>query len=84
MKYRFSLIVRKYNNQIKMYIPENITTASLYVYGINGLQILHKSVTGRGNTSVTINAKELQPGIYIYSLIADGVLVGSRQMILTE
>lgn len=32
----------------------------------------------------TIFGNELQAGLYIYSLVTDGKLVGSKQMILTE
>jgi len=72
------------NTIIGMYLPEQLKSATLYVYNVNGLQLLSKTIPGRSKTSVTISAKELQAGIYIYSLIVDGVLVGSRQMILTE
>ena len=42
------------------------------------------TVTGRGATFETIHGSELQAGLYIYSLVTDGKLVGSKQMVLTE
>jgi len=36
------------------------------------------------NCSLTIEAAELAPGMYIYSLIADGKEVDSKRMIVTQ
>ena len=36
------------------------------------------------NGSETIYASELTPGMYKYALIADGTIVGTETMILTE
>ena len=67
-----------------MNIPSEISKATLYIYDLKGSQIKTIAVAGRGKTSITIYGNELQAGMYIYSLIIDGILVGSKQMILTE
>ena len=72
------------NTTINMVIPESVTSAMLYVYDLQGKQIKALTVTGRGATSETIYGHELQAGLYIYSLVTDGKLIGSKQMILTE
>jgi len=36
------------------------------------------------NCSLTIEASEFTPGMYIYSLIADGKEIDSKRMIVTE
>jgi hypothetical protein len=41
-------------------------------------------VNARGNGQVVINGYELQAGIYCYSLIADGWVIGTEKMILTD
>ena len=52
------------------------------LFYINNLkkQIAMKKI----NCSLTIEAAELAPGMYIYSLIADGKEVDSKRMIVTE
>jgi hypothetical protein len=51
---------------------------------MNGAQIksipLNLSVSG----DITINGSELKAGIYIYTLITDGVMIDTKQMILTN
>ena len=41
-------------------------------------------IVQRENGSIVIYANEFQPGMYKYALIADGVIVGTETMILTE
>lgn len=72
------------NTRIEMVIPETVADAVLYIYDLQGKQVKSIMVTGRGNTSETIFGNELEAGLYIYSLVTDGKLVGSKQMILTE
>lgn len=72
------------NTTIDMVIPESVVNAMLYIYDLQGKQIKTLSVTGRGATSEIIYGHELQAGMYIYSLVTDGKLIGSKQMILTE
>jgi hypothetical protein len=40
--------------------------------------------TENGKGEITINAGELKPGVYVYTLIVDGSLVDTKQMILTK
>ena len=37
-----------------------------------------------GEGSITISANELYAGTYLYSLIVDGRLIDTKQMIITE
>ena len=39
---------------------------------------------GRGESQVTLTARDLKAGMYLYALVADGQLIDSRQMILTK
>lgn len=70
--------------RIEMFVPQSVANATLYVYDLQGKQVKSIAVTGRGATFETIHASELQAGLYIYSLVTDGKLVGSKQMVLTE
>ena len=70
--------------RIEMFVPQSVANATLYVYDLQGKQVKSIAVTGRGATFETIHGSELQAGLYIYSLVTDGKLVGSKQMVLTE
>ncbi len=72
------------STKISCYLPYQLRDAKLYVYDLQGAQKLCKEVQGRGKTSVTINASELQAGMYLYSLIVDGREIDSKRMILTD
>ena len=70
--------------QIKFYIPENIRTAQLCIYNLQGVQLKQIMLTQRGNGSETISGSQFSAGIYLYALIADGKEVDVKRMILTE
>lgn len=72
------------NTEIKYYIPETSITSLLYVYNMNGVQIKSFKITEKGNGHISINSSELNPGMYLYSLIIDGREVDTKRMILTE
>ena len=65
-------------------LPLETNQANLYIYDMNGTQIAAYSLTELGCGSITISAGELNAGMYLYSLIADGQLVDTKQMILTK
>ena len=72
------------DTQIRYSLPESVLQADLYVYDLQGKQVKHIVVSDRGQSSVTIHGSELQAGMYIYALIADGQEVASKRMILTK
>ncbi len=41
-------------------------------------------VNQKGEGNVTINANEFSAGMYLYSLVCDGRIVDTKQMLLTE
>jgi hypothetical protein len=69
---------------INYYLPETVTQATINIYDLTGVQIKSNLITSKGNSSITINANELHPGIFIYNLITDGQEVASRRMVLTQ
>lgn len=70
--------------EIRYYLPENVENACIYVFSLNGNLLLTKPIIATGNGSVTINGKELNAGMYIYTLAIDGVEVDSKRMILNR
>lgn len=72
------------DTQIRYCLPESVMLAYLYVYDLQGKQVKKIPVTERGESSITIHGNELQAGMYIYCLIADGQEIDSKRMILTK
>ena len=69
---------------INLYIPQRSQKAAIYIYDLQGLQKKAYIVTTKGKSGIVINGSELQPGMYLYTLIADGNEVDTKRMVLTE
>jgi len=70
--------------QIGYYLPDAVQKATLYIYDMNGNQLKVIPINQNGKGYITINGSELHPGMYLYSLIADGKEIDTKRMILTE
>ena len=69
---------------ITMSLRNEVAQAVIYIFDMQGSMLKTIPVTDRGNVSVTIEGGDLTPGMYIYSLIADGKEIASKRMILTK
>ena len=69
---------------IAMSLRSDVEQAVVYIFDMQGNMLRSIPVNDRGNVSVTIDGGELNAGMYIYSLIADGNEVASKRMILTK
>ena len=72
------------NTTIAYFLPSDIQNAAFYIYDMNGKQLKSMGIAERENGNITIYANELNPGMYYYSLIADGQIIGTKQMVLTD
>lgn len=72
------------STSISLSVAEGVTTAILYIYDLNGKQIAEYPVTERGTTSIVIEGRSLEAGMYLYTLIADGNVIDTKRMILTK
>ena len=72
------------DTNIGVCLPDDVAHAAIYIYDLQGKQVRRLDVTERGQTSVTLHGGDLQAGMYIYSLIADGKELASKKMILTK
>ncbi len=70
--------------EIKYYLPEDVKTAYLCIYNLQGTQIKQIPITQRGEDSQWISGSELTAGMYLYALIVDGKEVDTKRMILTK
>jgi hypothetical protein len=66
-----------------MSLPETTRQASLIVYNLEGKQLKVLPINERGKAVLKIQANELKPGMYLYSLIVDGKVLDTKRMILT-
>lgn len=69
---------------IKFEIPETAQNAQLHICNMTGTLLKTITLTKRGNGNETINANEFVAGMYLYSLVCDGKIVDTKQMLLTE
>lgn len=69
---------------IQYILSEEITEAYIILYNLSGVQIRNIPLPQTGTGAVTIAGGELQPGMYVYALLADGQLIDTKQMILTD
>ena len=66
---------------INMEIPSTVKSAQLLFYNSEGKLIQTLVIDERGSTNVTVYANDLTSGIYTYTLISDGEVVGSKKMV---
>ena len=72
------------STEIRCDIPESTADACIYVYDLQGAQVMKQEVEGRGKASVTIKGESLRAGMYVYALVVDGEAIDSKRMILTD
>ncbi len=69
---------------ITLNIPKKTQAANIFIYDMSGKQVKSIPVGERGKTNITVYASDLTPGMFIYTLVADGKVVVTRKMILTK
>jgi hypothetical protein len=72
------------STSITMSLRSDVEQAVIYIFDMQGNMLRTIPVHDRGNVSVTIEGGDLNAGMYIYSLIADGKEIASKRMILTK
>ncbi|MEM8529015.1 MAG: tail fiber domain-containing protein, partial [Bacteroidota bacterium] len=66
---------------INYFVPDDFQQATICISDSNGNLIREIAITENGTGQIQINATQLSKGNYFYSLILDGKLVESKQMI---
>ncbi len=69
---------------IRYSLSKNVNNAMIYIYNMNGTQLKSIELHQIGEGSIQINGGEFNAGMYLYSLIADGQLIDTKRMILTD
>ncbi len=70
--------------KIKFNIPSSVGKAYIYIHDLQGRQLKVYNLPNHGAGEVTIHASELNPGMYLYSLILDGEIFDTKKMILSN
>ena len=69
---------------IRYEIPQTVQSAQLHICNMTGILLKTITVNQTGTGNVVINANEFVAGMYLYSLVCDGKIVDTKQMLLTE
>lgn len=70
--------------RIRYTLNNGFSSASLLVFNMNGQQLRSFENLSAGEGSISLQASDLEAGMYLYSLIVDGKEVATRRMILTR
>lgn len=69
---------------INYYLGEEVSSATIYIYNMTGKQLRNYKLHPNGSGEIKINGGEFDAGMYMYTMIADGQLIGTKQMVLTD
>lgn len=72
------------STSIEVSVPEYVKTAALFIFDMNGKQIKCVDITERGSSCIPVTSDGLAEGMYLYSLVTDGKVVGTKKMILVK
>lgn len=65
-------------------LPEKFSKAQIIINDQSGKSLKQVTVSGLGRGTLTIDAKTLSSGAYSYSLVIDGKVVGTKQMVVAK
>ena len=69
---------------IRYSVETGFNSGNIYIFDLQGKEKLNFELSDNGNNSVEISAGQLEPGMYIYSLVIDGNIIDSKRMILNR
>jgi hypothetical protein len=72
------------NTTISYFLPGKYSSAQIVVYDKAGKKIKEMIVTGAGRGTLKMDAATLSSGTYSYSLVVDGAIAATRQLIIAK
>ncbi len=69
---------------ISAFLPEGAGESKIIVYNLQGLELASYPLKGSGRVSVEISGGRLPSGMYLYALAADGQVIDTKKMLLTN
>jgi len=73
-----------HNTTVNYSLPQKFSNAQIIVNDKTGKVLKQINISGTGKGTVNIDASTLSAGVYSYSLIIDGKLISTKQMILSK
>ncbi len=65
-------------------LPESVQQATIVVYSTQGVALASYPLNERGKVSVEISGGRFPAGMYLYALLADGQVIDTKKMLLTN
>jgi len=72
------------NTEISCDIPNQFTSAFIYIYNLQGVELMSFPILQTGYNTVIVYASALPAGMYLYTLVVDNQIIDSKRMILTK
>ena len=69
---------------IKYTLPSKFTSAQILITDKNGKQLKQLNIPDNGNGALHVDAPTLSSGTYNYSLIIDGKIISTKQMVVAK
>lgn len=69
--------------QINYSVEQGFSKGQIIIYNLQGNEIKSFEIKNTGKGSVSLSASELQPGMYLYTLMIDNIIIDTKRMILT-
>jgi len=70
--------------QIGYVLPAKSQNGQIAVYDLQGAEVARFDNLSAGQGSVTLQGRQLQAGIYLYALMANGKVISVKRMVLTR
>lgn len=70
--------------EINFYLPNTVGQATLVVYSLDGKEMMSFNNLSRGYSKVVVEGGQLEAGNYVYRLIADDEVIGSKTLVLSK
>ncbi len=69
---------------IRYRLPEGISNADIIIYDMTGKQLKRIPLTESGESNIEVSGGEMDPGMYMYSMIVENQLIDTKQMVITN
>ena len=70
------------NTSIEYYLPTNTRSASIKILNLVGKELKSFNLENVGQGRIDLNLGDLTNGMYLYTLVVDGQIIDTKQMIL--